>query len=85
MDINVQAEGTREQVTQFLENLQGLDRALLVTATTDTAVVKEPGQTGGPDLENLQVVGEMFVLESKLPDLVATVDQLIAEATSQRG
>lgn len=85
MDINVTAEGTREQVLAFLDNLQGLDRALLVTATTDTAVVKELGQTGGPDLESMQVVGQMFVLESKLPDLVATVEGLIAEATSQRG
>jgi len=84
MDVNVTAEGTRGQVLAFLDNLQGLDRALLVTATTDTAVVKEFGQTGGPDLESMQVVGQMFVLESKLPDLVATVEGLIAEAASQR-
>lgn len=85
MDVNVTAEGTREQVLAFLDNLQGLDRSLLVTATTDTAVVKEAGETGGPDLESMQVVGQMYVLESKLPDLVATVEGLIAEATAQRG
>jgi hypothetical protein len=81
----VTAEGTREQVLDFLDNLQGLDRSLLVTGTTDTAVSPEPGQAGATDLESMQVVGEMFVLESKLPDLVATVEGLIADATSQRG
>jgi type II secretory pathway pseudopilin PulG len=85
MDIGVTAEGTREQVLDFLDNLQGLDRSLLVTGTTDTAVSPEPGQAGATDLESMQVVGEMFVLESKLPDLVATVEGLIADATSQRG
>lgn len=84
MNINVTAEGSREQVLEFLDNLQGLDRALLVTGTTDTAVEAELGETADRDLESMQVAGEMFVLESKLPDLVATVEDLIAEATSQQ-
>jgi len=31
-----------------------------------------------PD-ENLSTAGMMFVLESRLPDLVATVDQMLAD------
>lgn len=80
MDIGVTAEGTREQVLAFLDNLQGLDRSLLVTSTIDSAVTDTEEGSGGPELESMQVGGQMFVLESKLPDLVATVEELIAQA-----
>ena len=79
MDIGVTAEGTREEVLAFLDNLQGLDRSLLVTSTIDSAVAGAE-DSRGPGLESMQVGGQMFVLESQLPDLVATVESLIAEA-----
>lgn len=82
MDIGVTAEGQRDQVLGFLDNLQGLDRALLVTSTIDSAVV---ATEGGPDnRESMQVGGSMFVLQSKLPDLVAEVKDLIAQAEAQQ-
>jgi hypothetical protein len=80
MEIGVTAQGTRPQVLAFLDNLQALDRSLLVTSTIDSAITQVDGQGGGPDQESMQVGGRMFVLESRLPDLVATVEQLIAEA-----
>ena len=80
----VSADGTPQQNLQFLDNLQGLDRSLLVTSTIDSAVAGTE-DSRGPGLESMQVGGQMFVLESKLPDLVATVEELIAEATAQRG
>jgi Tfp pilus assembly protein PilO len=77
MDIGVSADGTHEQVLTFLDNLQSLDRVLLVTSTqTSLAGLID----GTPDLETVQVSGSMFVLQSKLPDLVAEVDALIAQA-----
>lgn len=80
MDIGVTAEGTREQVLAFLDNLQELDRSLLVTSTIDSAVDDPEAGSGGPERESMQVGGQMFVLDSKLPDLVATVEELIAQA-----
>lgn len=80
MEIGVTAEGTRRQVLDFLDNLQALDRSLLVTSTVDSAVIQAEGGATGPDQESMQVGGRMFVLETKLPDLVATVEGLIAEA-----
>lgn len=75
--LQVTATGKREQALAFIENLQALDRALLVTSTSLNA----GAQDGGPD-QIVQVEGSLFVLQSKLPDLVAEVERLIAEAES---
>ena len=80
MEIGVTAQGSRPQVLAFLDNLQALDRSLLVTSTVDSAVTEAVGEGTGPDQESMQVGGRMFVLESRLPDLVATVEALISEA-----
>ncbi len=79
MQIGVTAEGTRPQVLAFLTNLQALDRALLVNSTQVSIV---PEVDGGGGLQTVQVGGSMFALQSKLPDLVALVDQLLTEAQS---
>ena len=76
MKIDVTVAGTRSQLLTFLDNMQGLDRALLVDGTQITAT-PEPG---GKAQETLQAGGTMFVLQSALPDLVAQVEQLIADA-----
>lgn len=73
--LQVTATGTRRQALDFIDNLQALDRALLVTSTSLNAGAQE----GGPD-QIVQVEGTLFVLRSQLPDLVAEVDALIAEA-----
>jgi Tfp pilus assembly protein PilO len=76
MKIDVTVAGSRPQLLTFLDNLQGLDRALLVDGTQIT-VTPDPDSKAS---ETLQVSGTMFVLQSALPDLVAQVDQLKAEA-----
>lgn len=80
MDVAVTAQGTRQQVLNFLDNLQALDRSLLVTSTVDSALSEADTGATGPPQESMQVSGRMFVLNSELPDLVATVEALIAEA-----
>lgn len=83
MDIGVSADGSQEQNLRFLDNLQGLDRVLLVTQT-QTSQAAAVGDTAA-ELETVQVSGSMFVLQSKLPDLVAEVEALIAEAGQAAG
>lgn len=73
MSISLSARGSREQVAAFLDNLQALDRSLLITATQ----VTDPGADRASSSQTLQVSGEMFVLQSRLPDLVATVESLL--------
>lgn len=76
MDIGITVSGTRESLLGFLGNLQALDRAFLITSTQVSGNQKP--EAGGD--ESLQVQGTMFVLQSELPDLVAQVEALIAEA-----
>ena len=112
MSISVSAEGSATSTMDFLDNLQSLDRALLVnqasrTPNTDTEVSADGEETNEGDEseesstdegaddgetpiskkdllaalpdENLSTAGMMFVLESRLPDLVATVDEMLAD------
>jgi hypothetical protein len=76
MDIGITVSGTRESLLAFLDNLQALDRALLITATQVSGAALNDPAAG----ESLTMRGTMFVLQSELPDLVAQVEQLIAEA-----
>ena len=80
MDISLTVNGERAQLLQFLTNLQALDRAVLVTSSelTSTVVLDKAGHDLKQD--SLKVTGSMFVLQSKLPDLVANVQKLLAEA-----
>ncbi len=79
MDVGVSTAGAPVQVLAFLDNLQLLDRALLVKSTV-TSQVSQVTDEPAAELENVQVGGSMFVLQSKLPDLVAEVESLIAQA-----
>jgi Tfp pilus assembly protein PilO len=80
MELSVTAEGKRDQSLAFLDNLQGLDRALLITSNRLANVATVDAQPGASNRESIQVVGQMFVLQSKLPDLVQKVDDLLAAA-----
>lgn len=73
MAISLSAQGSPDAVQAFLDNLQSLDRSLLITATQVTDAGAERADTS----ITLQLSGEMFVLQSQLPDLVATVDALL--------
>lgn len=76
MDIGITVSGQRENLLAFLDNLQALDRAFLITATQVAGgALNDPGAG-----ESLTMRGTMFVLQSELPDLVAQVEALIAEA-----
>ena len=74
MAISMTVKGTPAQVFEFTKNLQGLDRAFLVTGTNMTWE-RQPDK---PVQGIMQVQGTMFVLQSKLPDLVAQVKDLLA-------
>jgi hypothetical protein len=80
--LSITAVGTTEQSLAFMDNLQGLDRALLVTSTQLAAAAEQDG-TRSRNRQTVQVGGSMFVLQSQLPDLVATVEGLIAEAQGE--
>ena len=71
MQVDVTVKGSDEQLKMFLDNLQALDRSILVQSTNVTA-------TGGASA--LQVTGQMFVLQSPLEDLVQTVTKVVEEA-----
>ena len=71
MQVDVTVKGSDEQLKKFLDNLQALDRSILVQSTNVTA-------TGGASA--LQVTGQMFVLQSPLEDLVQTVTKVVEEA-----
>lgn len=71
MTIEVTVAGTDGQRLAFLTLLQELDRGLLITG--NSAV--NDGTSG-----TLTVTGTMFVLESRLPDLVAMAQQIIQRA-----
>lgn len=79
MDVGITIVGPRRRLLDFIDNLQALQRALLIsrvqiTGSSDPTAV---------DQETLQVNGSMFVLQSSLPDLVAQVEALIAEAETE--
>lgn len=83
LDLNVAALGQRDQTLGFLDNLQAMDRVMLITST-QTSQVSQVSDAAATDLENLQVAGSMFVLESQLPDLVAEVEALLAQAAQDQ-
>lgn len=76
LQLSITAKGSRDQALQFLDNLQRLDRIMLVTSSRLT----EQPEEGKRKQHALQVTGTMFVLQSELPDLVQLVEGLLAEA-----
>lgn len=74
LQLAVTAEGTRAQTLAFLDNLQRLDRVLLVTSSR----LLEAPVEGSKDRWTMQITGTMFVLQSGLPDLVQEVADLMA-------
>lgn len=76
LQIAVTAKGTKAQALAFLDNLQRLDRVLLVTSSR---LAEEPVQ-GNREQWAMQVTGTLFVLQSELPDLVQDVQDLLNDA-----
>ncbi len=85
--IDVTLNGSRPSLLRFLDNLQGLDRAVVITSTglLDLVQIGASNPEDAPAKANsraqsLDVTASMFVLQSKLPDIVAAVQKVIAEA-----
>ena len=79
MELVISAKGKAVQARNFIENLQNLERAMLITSTQRADAPQDASTSGQPD-QSVQVAGSMFVLQSQLPDLVANVDALLAQA-----
>ncbi len=78
LQLAVTARGSRGAALAFLDNLQRLDRILLITSSRMAAAPEE----GAKNRQSIQVTGTMFVLQSELPDLVQEVDALLQTATT---
>jgi len=78
MDVGMSADAGPDAALAFMDNLQELDRAMLLTATNSSGANIFGATTG--DQQSLQVTGSMFVLQSKLPDLVQQVEDLMVQA-----
>jgi hypothetical protein len=80
MDLDISAGGDKDALLKFVQNLQNLDRALLITATNLTSSDPAAAEAAGTPTDTVRVTGSMFVLQSQLPDLVANVDALLAKS-----
>lgn len=76
LDLDMTVDGSREELLTFIDNLQNLDRALLITATN---LVDLPAQIDG-NRQTLTISATLFVLESRLPDLVTNAQIIIDRA-----
>ena len=78
MDVGMSANAAPDTALAFMDNLQALDRAMLLTSTNASGANLFGPATG--DQQSLQVAGSMFVLQSQLPDLVQAVEDLMVQA-----
>lgn len=76
LDLDMTVDGSRGELLSFIDNLQNLDRALLITATN---LVDLPAQIDG-NRQTLTISATLFVLESRLPDLVTNAQIIIDRA-----
>lgn len=79
MKVDIVVAGSRESLLDFVDRLQGLDRALLIQSTAITAAP----DNAPSEAETMTVTGSMFVLQSSLPDLVAGAREVVAQAQAE--
>lgn len=72
LPLEIAVKGPRKSLLAFVENIQALDRAVLIDSTNYN-------QSVGAQ-EMLTISGSLFMLESELPDLVAQVKDLLSKA-----
>lgn len=65
---SIDVDGDLPNALRFIDNVQGLGRAVLISNTTFSVT---PTTTEGDESGQLNISGEMFSLDSPLPDLVA--------------
>jgi Tfp pilus assembly protein PilO len=80
MDLSMTVNGTHQQLLDFMTNIQSLDRAVLIKSNELTTTVLPTADGGKTTQETLKLQASMFVLQSKLPDLVAHVQDLLTQA-----
>jgi len=82
MDLTMTVNGSHQQLLDLITNLQSLDRAVLIKSNELSTSLQPTDAGPGPAQETLKLQASMFVLQSKLPDLVAHVQELLAQAQS---
>lgn len=74
--IDVSVSGSPDELLSFQSNLENLERALVIeSVSVSSAQDPVQGQT-------MSIAGRLFILRSKLPDLVQRVDELVADAAN---
>jgi len=82
MDLTMTVNGSHQQLLDLITNLQSLDRAVLIKSNELSTSLQPTDAGPGPAQETLKLQASMFVLQSKLPDLVTHVQELLAQAQS---
>lgn len=73
--VDVSVTGSADELLAFQGNLENLERALVIESVSMSA---SQDQT---QAQTMSIAGRLFILRSKLPDLVERVDALVAEAS----
>ena len=77
--VDVSVTGSADELLEFQRNLENLERALIIESVSMSASQDDVAE------RTMSIAGRLFILRSKLPDLVERVDQLVAEAGSDSG
>lgn len=72
-DISLSVKTTRANFKQFVANLQNLDRIFVITSIAYTERVDA-------DEVQAQIKGNLFILQSEIPNLVEQVETMLAQA-----
>lgn len=79
--ITVTVDTTQDKFMKYLENLQSMDRIFIVNAVSMTNKLDATGQANSQ--VSGQIKGNMYVLQTDLPDIVAEVDKMLTDAGVQ--